>query len=330
LSIHPFRNKAPAHLNSSTAKERNTFSTMKYSVRSIVLLLSILPLVALAGSAKGSGKGVKSDLGSKAGKGGKGGTGSKGSEGKGGKGSKSGKGSKGSKLAKGSKDSKGKGGLKDGGSSKGKGGDGGYKSGGSAKAPKVGKGGAPTKAPNVNKGGASTKAPKVTTRPPSPPARVVGRGGGGYLCSFDIHANGAQGVPYVQTDTTADLHLDFVDDLSSVDFQLDVQNGQDITQAQLHCASAGSSGPTVSFLFGFNATGVEVDGTLSYGTLTNEDIVNDPSMDFSEFDTCGVPINNVASLYEAVLLRKIYLNVNSLTNPGGEVRGQILRGCGSL
>ena len=39
-------------------------------------------------------------------------------------------------------------------------------------------------------------------------------------------------------------------------------------------------------------------------------------------------INNIASLYAAILVGKIYLNVHSEANPGGEVRGQIFPGTG--
>ena len=154
-----------------------------------------------------------------------------------------------------------------------------------------------------------------------------GGGGGGSLCSIDVYGSGMQEVPAVQTDASASLSMSFSSDLSYAEIQLSVYEGSDITQAHLHCAKAGSNGPVVAFLFGPDLDGVDVDGVLSYGVLTNEDIVSEPSLDFSDFETCGVSINNIASLYEAILDRKIYLNVHSVDYPSGEVRAQVMKGC---
>jgi len=54
-----------------------------------------------------------------------------------------------------------------------------------------------------------------------------------------------------------------------------------------------------------------VDGYLAKGLITGEDISD---------VGCGT---NVASLFEAIQASKVYLNVHSVMNPGGEVRGQL-------
>ena len=145
---------------------------------------------------------------------------------------------------------------------------------------------------------------------------------------FRAIADGAQEVTApapdngVVTDTAGSLRLRFNAALSEANFVLRVRHGVAITQAHLHCAGAGENGPIIVFLFGLVNPGVDVNGTLSRGTFTNEDIL------FAANDGCigsiGRPINNIASLASAVLEGLIYVNVHSEENPGGEVRGQIL------
>jgi hypothetical protein len=133
-------------------------------------------------------------------------------------------------------------------------------------------------------------------------------------------ASGMQEVPTVVTDTTAYLDLEFDAEMTQMEYSLNVYEGTGITQAHLHCAPAGLNGPVATFLFGFATPGVDIDGELASGVIVAANIT---ATDFAAAATCGVPITNIASLYEAILQRKIYLNVHSEDNPGGEVRGQI-------
>lgn len=140
---------------------------------------------------------------------------------------------------------------------------------------------------------------------------------------FLVSLSGSQEIPPpgVVTDTTGKCKVKFSKDLSEAQFRLDVDNGTGVTQAHFHCAPAGVNGPVVVFLFPFNENGVDVDGKLSTGVLTNADII--PTTGNAE---CGLPeINNLASLAAAMLDGRIYCNVHTLTNPAGEVRGQILQ-----
>lgn len=138
------------------------------------------------------------------------------------------------------------------------------------------------------------------------------------LRTTTISASGAQEVPPVDSATSAQLTFDVSDDLSSIDFMLEVQNGIDISQAHLHCAPAGVNGPVLVFLFPLvaNGGGVDGDGTLNKGTLTNADLLN--------VECEGIAVGNIATLVEFILQRRVYLNVHSLANPSGEVRGQVI------
>ena len=93
-----------------------------------------------------------------------------------------------------------------------------------------------------------------------------------------------------------------------------------ITQAHLHCAPAGVNGPITVFLFGLVPDpGVDVNGRLSEGELTNDSFVAGVSCTA----TCGKTVNNIASLRAAILDGCIYANVHSVANPAGDVRGQV-------
>ena len=140
---------------------------------------------------------------------------------------------------------------------------------------------------------------------------------GGSSLRFRADLSGAQEVPGVITETTGKLRLNFDRGLTEANIRLRVNDGTGITQAHLHCARAGANGPVVVFLFGFVPGGVEVDGLLSSGTLTNADFTDCTG-------TVDRPINNIASLAFAARDGLIYVNVHSVANPGGEVRGQLL------
>jgi hypothetical protein len=146
---------------------------------------------------------------------------------------------------------------------------------------------------------------------------------------FVANLSGAQevaGPPFlapqagVETETTGRFQMLFDRALTSARFRLRVNQGIDITQAHLHCAPAGVNGPVTVFLFGLVADpGVESNGLLSEGELTNADFVD--GVDCTS--TCGQTVNNIASLRAAILDGCIYANVHSVMHPGGVVRGQV-------
>ncbi len=131
---------------------------------------------------------------------------------------------------------------------------------------------------------------------------------------YTTYATGSQDG--VTSSTAATLVTTFKDDLSSLSFTLDVYKGVKVTQAHFHCSPAGVSGPIVVYFYGLNKAGVNVNGKLSSGTLTNSAIEKD-------LKGCPVTINNIASLYSALTQGLVYLNVHTIKNPAGEVRGQV-------
>lgn len=127
---------------------------------------------------------------------------------------------------------------------------------------------------------------------------------------FVADLDGAQEVPAVATATTGQARFEFSDDLSMLDFELDVFNGTGITMAHIHLAPAGVNGPVIAFLFGPDFGGVDINGTLATGTLTAGNLISPPTM---------------AEVAQAFSAGNVYVNVHSLNNPGGEVRGQAVQ-----
>jgi hypothetical protein len=127
----------------------------------------------------------------------------------------------------------------------------------------------------------------------------------------------------VITDAKARVKIQVERDLSSFRFRLVVLNGNDVTQAHLHCGRPGQNGPVVVFLSALNAEGQDVNGLLAHGTRRNEHI--EPGAAACE-ELIGRPINNIASLAAAAFDGLIYANVHTVQNPAGEVRGQLIPG----
>lgn len=154
-------------------------------------------------------------------------------------------------------------------------------------------------------------------------ARASGNGKGGNgkgkSVKVDACAVGAQEVPPVMTETTADLKLEFDGCFSELEYKLEIEQGVNVTQVHLHCGMAGTNGPVIATLYNVAPVpgpgGEDIDGEAAKGVLVSDDLTA---------LTCGdVEISNIASLYEAILNRQVYVNVHTEANPPGEVRGQI-------
>ena len=136
---------------------------------------------------------------------------------------------------------------------------------------------------------------------------------------FEAELTGAQEVGPVETDTTGKAEVEFSNDFSTAAFEVEVFDGDAVTQAHFHCAPEGENGPVVAFLFGFIPGGFDVDGHLAKFTLTNDNILADATPS----ETCPADINTLEDLAEAMQDGLVYANVHTVANPGGEIRGQM-------
>lgn len=136
---------------------------------------------------------------------------------------------------------------------------------------------------------------------------------------FSARLTGDQEVPPVDTQTKGKASFEVNEDYTKINYELKVKTrGMDtvgllgVAGAHIHCAPAGQNGPVVAFLAGVVNGGL--DGRVEFSaTLTDANIVD---------DTCGATI---ADLVNSMSSELTYVNVHSLANPSGEVRGQILQ-----
>ena len=129
---------------------------------------------------------------------------------------------------------------------------------------------------------------------------------------FRARLSGDEEVPPVVTDTSGMFKILFNRDESEATINLRVRDGVRVTQAHLHCAPAGSNGPIVVFLAGFHAIGWDVDGAwIGKEIVTDTNVIE---------DSCGGSLSAIA---QAMREGGIYVNVHTVANPGGEVRGQV-------
>lgn len=134
---------------------------------------------------------------------------------------------------------------------------------------------------------------------------------------FSAHLDGSQEVPAVNT--AANGHATFKEHQGSsmLDYTLTVNNIEDVTAAHLHCAMPGENGPVVVPLFGAEDRSFE-NGSIA-GTISEADIT-EAGM------SCQPNIRTSAHLIQAMREGKIYVNVHTVQNPQGEVRGQLMYG----
>lgn len=109
-------------------------------------------------------------------------------------------------------------------------------------------------------------------------------------------------VPPVTTTASGDFRATLVGD--TLNYRL-VASGEGLTQAHIHLGAAAANGPVVVFLFGPDDAGVSsIDVT---GTLGPADMVE----------------GTFQEMIDAINSGNAYVNVHSIANPPGEVRGQI-------
>ncbi len=133
---------------------------------------------------------------------------------------------------------------------------------------------------------------------------------------FSARLNGAQEVPPVDTASRGRFRAELDDDKRLV-VRLRVRTARHaavallgFAGAHIHCGDAVTNGPVIAFLAGVIPGGV--DGLYrTRSELTDANVM--PT-------DCG---SNLSEVIESMIEGDTYVNVHSLANPGGEVRGQI-------
>lgn len=136
--------------------------------------------------------------------------------------------------------------------------------------------------------------------------------------NFRAHLNGGAEVPSVDTNAQGQAIVQLSKDESSLYYKLIAANIEGVTQAHIHCGPPDANGPVVVFLFGFNADGVAPNGILSEGSATDAEVIARP-----DSAVCPGGVSDLADVISQIRAGNAYVNVHTLANPAGEVRGQL-------
>jgi CHRD domain len=136
--------------------------------------------------------------------------------------------------------------------------------------------------------------------------------------NFSVHTKGKFEVPATSSKGQGQAIFHLSKDGDSLSYKLNVANIDDVTQAHIHCGAPGVNGPVVAFLFGFDASGVTTNGTLSQGTLTNADVI--PLASSAE---CPGGVANFDQMIARMQSGDAYVNIHTIIFPGGEIRGNL-------
>jgi hypothetical protein len=107
-------------------------------------------------------------------------------------------------------------------------------------------------------------------------------------------------------------------DETELHYKLIVANIEGVTQAHIHCGTPDVAGPVVVFLYGFNAAGVTLNGTLAEGVITDADVIPRP-----DSAACPGGVSTLAVVIAKMRSGGAYANVHTLEWPAGEERGTI-------
>jgi len=127
--------------------------------------------------------------------------------------------------------------------------------------------------------------------------------------AFVASMDGGQEVPSVTTGATGAATFQLDAQGTGLQFELTAENLTDAVAAHIHCAPVGMIGPFGVTLF--NGPPTTVNGILAQGTIENPDANNG----------CGWA--DLAAVVTAMESGDTYVNVHTIRNPGGEIRGQI-------
>ena len=134
-------------------------------------------------------------------------------------------------------------------------------------------------------------------------------GGNGNGRSYSTNLSGSEEVVPVETEATGRATFQATKNGTVLNYQLRVKNIEDVVAAHIHCASAGVDGPVGVTLFSGGLT--SANGILAKGKILAPNSGN------------GCDWANLDAVIAALDSGDTYVNVHTLTNSGGEIRGQI-------
>ncbi len=127
---------------------------------------------------------------------------------------------------------------------------------------------------------------------------------------FEADLSGAEEVPPINTSAEGEFSAEV--ETGGLEFELEVEDIDNVVAAHIHCAPEDVNGPVGVTLFGGPAVSFDDDGTLAEGIITAPDLPNG----------CGwTDLNDILT---ALASGNTYVNVHTFPGiPSGEIRGQI-------
>ncbi|MQB01726.1 MAG: CHRD domain-containing protein [Actinobacteria bacterium] len=125
--------------------------------------------------------------------------------------------------------------------------------------------------------------------------------------NFVAPMSGDEEVPRVDTQASGVAKFKLREE--GLVFKVNVANIEDVVASHIHCGAVGVNGPVGVTLFAGGP--VSVSGTLAEGVITAPDADND----------CGW--TDLEAVVTALESGDTYVNVHTVANPGGEIRGQV-------
>lgn len=132
---------------------------------------------------------------------------------------------------------------------------------------------------------------------------------GGHPRNFRAHLSGENEVPPVDTDAQGQAVFQLDRSGTELTYKLIVANIENVVAAHIHCAPTGENGPVGVTLFS--------GGPTSEAGVLAEDTVTDPD----DGNACGW--ETLDDVVDAIENGVAYVNVHTLANPPGEIRGQV-------
>jgi hypothetical protein len=133
---------------------------------------------------------------------------------------------------------------------------------------------------------------------------------------FRTHLSGDEEVTLnVPTNAQGEAIFRLSEDGNSLHYQLISSNIENILQAHIHLAPSGTNGPIVVWLYPGAPPAQLIpghfDGVLASGTITAANLMG------------PLAGQSLDILIDAIKSGSTYVNVHTIANPGGEIRGQI-------
>jgi hypothetical protein len=128
---------------------------------------------------------------------------------------------------------------------------------------------------------------------------------------FTANLTGSEEVPPSTTTATGDAEFNLSADGNTMSYQVNVMNIDKVTMAHIHSGKTGENGPVVVWLFNSTTPSGPMNGMLSQGNITSNDLVG------------PLKGKQMSDLVKLITDGQAYVNVHTEPNPEGEIRGQI-------